>query len=51
MPKEGTMSLIETGTEVPPFELPNQDDEPVSLASLAGSWVVLFFYPRDDTPG
>jgi thioredoxin-dependent peroxiredoxin len=43
--------MIETGTEAPDFELPNQDGEPVSLDAYRGKWVVLYFYPRADTPG
>lgn len=43
--------MIEVGKRAPAFTLPNQDGEAVALRDLAGSWVVLFFYPRDDTPG
>ena len=43
--------MIEVGKKAPAFTLPNQDGEKVSLADLAGQWVVLYFYPRDDTPG
>ena len=39
------------GKAAPAFTLPNQDDESVALSSLRGKWVVLYFYPRDDTPG
>lgn len=39
------------GKKAPPFTLPNQDDRPVSLEDLNGQWVVLYFYPRDNTPG
>ena len=35
----------------PDFTLPGQDDKDVSLADFAGKWVVLYFYPKDDTPG
>jgi peroxiredoxin Q/BCP len=42
---------MESGSLAPPFALPDQDGNVVSLASLAGRWVVLYFYPRDDTPG
>lgn len=35
----------------PAFVLPDQSGKPVSLLSLRGKWVVLYFYPRDDTPG
>jgi peroxiredoxin Q/BCP len=39
------------GEEAPDFELQNQDGEPVRLSSLRGSPVVLYFYPKADTPG
>lgn len=39
------------GTKAPDFNLPNAKGEMVSLASLQGNWVVLYFYPKDDTPG
>lgn len=42
---------LKTGTKAPAFELPNQDDKKVSLKDLAGKWVVLYFYPKDSTPG
>ena len=37
--------------KAPAFTLHDQDDEPVSLKDFAGKWVVLYFYPKDDTPG
>jgi len=43
--------MIDTGTEAPDFELPNQDGESVKLSDLRGQWVVLYFYPQADTPG
>lgn len=42
---------IAVGKKAPAFTLPDQDDREVALKDLAGKWVVLFFYPRDDTPG
>ena len=45
------MTMLTEGTEAPQFELPNQDGEPVALADYRGRWVVLYFYPRADTPG
>ena len=42
---------IETGNAAPSFTLPDQDGKPVSLSDLGGKWVVLYFYPKDDTPG
>ncbi len=35
----------------PSFSLQNQDDELVSLEDFRGKWVILYFYPKDDTPG
>lgn len=43
--------MLESGDDAPDFELPNQDGEPVSLADFAGDYVVVYFYPRADTPG
>lgn len=42
---------LAAGRKAPPFRLPDQDGNEVALGDLAGRWVVLFFYPRDDTPG
>ena len=44
-------ATIEVGKKAPAFTLPNQDGEKVALKDLKGKWVVLYFYPRDDTPG
>jgi len=43
--------MITRGLPAPAFSLPDQDGKTVALASLKGQWVVLFFYPKDDTPG
>jgi peroxiredoxin Q/BCP len=43
--------MIQTGERAPDFELPDQDGRPVRLSHLRGSPVVLYFYPRADTPG
>jgi peroxiredoxin Q/BCP len=43
--------MITTGQHAPDFTLPDQDSNPVSLADFAGRKVVLYFYPRADTPG
>jgi peroxiredoxin Q/BCP len=42
---------IEIGKKAPAFSLKNQTGATVKLADLKGRWVVLYFYPRDDTPG
>ncbi len=39
------------GQPAPPFTLPGSNGQPVSLAQFQGQWVVLYFYPRDNTPG
>jgi len=43
--------VVEEGKEAPDFELPSEDGGTVRLSSLRGRWVVLYFYPKDDTPG
>jgi thioredoxin-dependent peroxiredoxin len=43
--------MIQTGQEAPDFELPDQDGNPVRLSDLRGGKVVLYFYPKADTPG
>ena len=43
--------MIATGTEAPDFTLPDQDGNDVHLADLRSRKVVLYFYPRADTPG
>ncbi|HVI09949.1 MAG TPA: peroxiredoxin [Candidatus Binatia bacterium] len=39
------------GTAAPTFSLPSQDGALVDLADYRGQWVVLYFYPKDQTPG
>ena len=43
--------MLEVGTKAPEFTLPDQDGNPVSLSDVLGKKVVLYFYPRDNTPG
>ncbi|MFB6125974.1 MAG: thioredoxin-dependent thiol peroxidase [Halolamina sp.] len=43
--------MLEPGTDAPAFTLQNHRDEGVSLADFAGQRVVVYFYPRADTPG
>ena len=45
------MINLKTGDKAPDFELPDQEGNKVKLSSLKGKKVVLYFYPRDDTPG
>jgi len=43
--------MLEVGTKAPAFTLPDKDGNPVSLSDFAGKKVVLYFYPKDNTPG
>ena len=43
--------MIETGATAPEFTLPDQDGNPTTLSEYRGSPVVLYFYPKADTPG
>ena len=42
---------LQIGDAAPDFTLPDQNGDSISLASLRGKKVVLYFYPKDDTPG
>lgn len=42
---------IAAGATAPNFTLPSQEDRPVSLSNYKGKWVVLYFYPKDQTQG
>jgi len=43
--------MLEIDTVAPGFCLPNQDDVEICLRDLKGKWIVLYFYPKDSTPG
>jgi peroxiredoxin Q/BCP len=43
--------VLEIGQEAPDFTLPDQNGDEVTLSDLRGQTVVLYFYPRADTPG
>ena len=43
--------MLETGTKAPDFTLPDQDGAEHSLAQYRGRKVILYFYPKDSTPG
>ena len=43
--------MLEAGVKAPAFTLPDQDGAPVSLSDFLGKKVVLYFYPKDNTPG
>ena len=45
------MALLSVGDKAPAFKSTNQDGETVSLGDFKGKKVVLYFYPKDDTPG
>jgi thioredoxin-dependent peroxiredoxin len=51
MADETTSNMPEAGTPAPDFTLPSADGSMVTLSALRGHWVVLYFYPKDDTPG
>ena len=42
---------VEAGSPFPRFSLSNQDGKTVTLDDFAGKWLVLYVYPKDDTPG
>ena len=43
--------MLEVGQKAPDFCLPNQDHVEICLRDLKGKWIVLYFYPKDLTPG
>jgi len=43
--------MLSAGNPFPNFSLPNQDGKVTTLGDFAGSWLVIYFYPKDDTPG
>ncbi|MDH5464789.1 MAG: peroxiredoxin, partial [Thiovulaceae bacterium] len=43
--------MLEIGTKAPEFCLPNQDDVEICSRDVKGKWIVLYFYPKDNTPG
>ncbi|HYC77703.1 MAG TPA: thioredoxin-dependent thiol peroxidase [Planctomycetota bacterium] len=43
--------MLQPGSSAPAFALPDQNGRVVSSDALRGKWVVLYFYPKDDTPG
>ena len=44
-------SPLTVGQKAPAFTLPDQTGQKTALRDFAGKWVVLYFYPKDDTPG
>lgn len=45
------MSILKVGDEAPQFELLNQDGVKIALKDFIGKKVILYFYPKDNTPG
>jgi peroxiredoxin Q/BCP len=45
------MTALKIGDEAPAFKAVNQDGNPISLSDYTGKKVILYFYPKDDTPG
>ena len=43
--------MLELNTKAPEFCKPNQDDVEICFRDLLGKWIVLYFYPKDNTPG
>jgi len=43
--------MLSAGNPFPNFALPNQDGKITKLGDFAGQWLVVYFYPKDDTPG
>lgn len=43
--------MLKEGDSLPAFSLQNQRGETITNKDLAGDWIVLYFYPKDDTPG
>ncbi len=43
--------MLETNSKAPAFSLPDQDGKIHSLNEYAGRWLLVYFYPKDDTPG
>ena len=43
--------MLEIGDAVPSFCLPNQDEEEICFRDIKGRWAVIYFYPKDNTPG
>jgi peroxiredoxin Q/BCP len=43
--------MLEVGMKAPAFDLPDQDGKTHRLSDYAGRWVLVYFYPKDNTPG
>ena len=49
--RKDTMPLLNVGDSAPDFEVPNQDGKLVNLSQFRGKRLVLWWYPKADTPG
>jgi peroxiredoxin Q/BCP len=49
--RESRAATPSLGAAAPDFTLPSQQGAPVSLRDYRGKWIVLYFYPKDQTPG
>jgi peroxiredoxin Q/BCP len=49
--REAALSILQQGDKAPEFDLPANGGGKISLSGLKGKKVVLYFYPKDDTPG
>jgi len=43
--------MMQAGSSFPAFSLPNQNGQLTKLSDFGGHWLVVYFYPKDDTPG
>ena len=51
VPMFASDAVPQAGQQATDFTLPSQDGTSISLSSFRGKWVVLYFYPKDNTPG
>ncbi len=51
LPLENMATSLIVNQPAPDFTLPDQDGNRRSLSEFRGQWVLLFFYPKDGTPG
>lgn len=45
------MAIPQLGSKAPDFTLKDQDEKEYRISSYHGQWIILYFYPKDDTPG
>jgi peroxiredoxin Q/BCP len=50
-PSKEECTMLDVGQRFPEFSLKNQDAKNQTLASFAGKWLIVYVYPKDDTPG